>query len=116
MGLTSTTRSGLISQPLNLLDTRSAVQLGVVYNYLVYMILPIYVSLERSNPALREAARDLGANRWRTFVDVTLPDAASGIAAGSILFSSRSAATTSRQPSWVVPAATWPVNSSPANS
>lgn len=75
----------LTSHPLDVLDTRGAVQLGVVYNYVVYMILPIYVAFERTDPALREAARDLGATRWRAFRQVTLPQAAAGIAAGLIL-------------------------------
>ena len=75
----------LTSQPLDVLDTRGAVQLGVVYNYLVYMILPIYVAFDRADPALREAARDLGATRFRAFRQVTLPQATSGIAAGVIL-------------------------------
>jgi spermidine/putrescine transport system permease protein len=67
------------------LYTRGAVQLGVVYNYLPLMILPIYVAFERIDPALREASRDLGANRWRTLVQVSLPLARPGIAAGLLL-------------------------------
>lgn len=76
---------GLIDGPLSILYTRGAVQLGVVYNYLPLMILPLYVALERSDASLREASRDLGAGRLRTFVDVTLPIAMPGIAAGSLL-------------------------------
>jgi spermidine/putrescine transport system permease protein len=76
---------GIRDAPLAVLDTRFAVQLGVVYNYLPLMILPIYVAFERIDPALREASRDLGANRWRTLVQVSLPLARPGIAAGLLL-------------------------------
>jgi spermidine/putrescine transport system permease protein len=76
---------GLRDTALSVLYTRGAVQLGVVYNYLPLMILPIYVAFERIDPALREASRDLGANRWRTLVQVSLPLARPGIAAGLLL-------------------------------
>jgi spermidine/putrescine transport system permease protein len=58
---------GLRDAPLAVLYTRGAVQLGVVYNYLALMILPVFVAFDRIDPALREASRDLGANRWLTF-------------------------------------------------
>ena len=76
---------GVISNPLEVLDTREAVQLGVVYNYLVLMIIPLFVALDRLDPALREASKDLGANRWRTFRQVTLPLAMPGVVAGLLL-------------------------------
>jgi len=76
---------GLRHSPISVLYTRSAVQLGVVYNYLPLMILPLYVAFERIDPALCEASRDLGANRWRTLAQVTLPIARPGIAAGLVL-------------------------------
>jgi len=76
---------GLRDDPLAVLYTRGAVQLGVVYNYLALMILPVYVAFDRIDPALREASRDLGANRWRTFTGVSLPLAAPGVAAGLVL-------------------------------
>lgn len=76
---------GLLSGPLEVLYTRSAVQLGVVYNYMPLMILPLYVALERTSHSLREASRDLGAGRWRTLLQVTLPLASPGIAAGCVL-------------------------------
>lgn len=76
---------GLLGGPLDVLDTRMAVQIGVVYNYLPLMILPIFVTFERLDPALREASRDLGANRWRTLRQVTLPLAMPGIATGTLL-------------------------------
>lgn len=75
----------LIGGPLDVLDTREAVQLGVVYNYLPLMIFPLFVALDRLDPALREASKDLGANRWRTFRQVTLPLAMPGVAAGLLL-------------------------------
>jgi spermidine/putrescine transport system permease protein len=75
----------LIGAPLDVLDTREAVQLGVVYNYLPLMIFPLFVALDRLDPALREASKDLGANRWRTFRQVTLPLAMPGVVAGLLL-------------------------------
>jgi len=75
----------LRSTPLSILDTRAAVQLGVVYNYLVLMILPLFVSLDRLDPALREASKDLGANRVKTFLQVTLPLSTPGIISGMLL-------------------------------
>lgn len=71
--------------PIEILYTRAAVQLGVVYNYLPLMILPLFVALDRAGVSLREASRDLGANRWRTMWQVTLPMAAPGIASGCLL-------------------------------
>ena len=76
---------GLRSEPLQLLQTRGAVQLGVVYNYLALMIFPLFVTLDRLDPAMREASKDLGASRWKTFRQVTLPLAAPGIVAGLLL-------------------------------
>jgi len=75
----------LIGGPIEILYTRAAVQLGVVYNYLPLMILPLFVALDRAGVSLREASRDLGANRWRTMWQVTLPMAAPGIASGCLL-------------------------------
>lgn len=76
---------GLVDHPIDILFTRSAVQLGVVYNYLPLMILPLFVAFDRLDPALREASKDLGANRWATFRQVTLPLAMPGIVAGLLL-------------------------------
>jgi spermidine/putrescine transport system permease protein len=76
---------GLRDTPLALLDTRAAAQLGVVYNYLPLMIFPLFVALDRLDPALREASKDLGASRLRTFLQVTLPLAAPGVIAGVLL-------------------------------
>lgn len=76
---------GLLAGPLHVLDTRGAVQLGVVYNYLPLMIFPLFVALDRLDPALREASKDLGAGRWTTFRQVTIPLAMPGIVAGLLL-------------------------------
>jgi spermidine/putrescine transport system permease protein len=76
---------GLRSEPLHLLETRGAVQIGVVYNYLALMIFPLFVTLDRLDPAMREASKDLGASRWGTFRQVTLPLASTGIIAGLLL-------------------------------
>ncbi|MGH2596428.1 MAG: ABC transporter permease [Actinomycetota bacterium] len=76
---------GLRTEPLHLLQTRGAVQLGVVYNYLALMIFPLFVTLDRLDPAMREASKDLGASRWKTFRQVTLPLASPGIVAGLLL-------------------------------
>jgi spermidine/putrescine transport system permease protein len=76
---------GLIGGPINILDTRTAVQLAIIYNYLGFMILPLFVALDRIDHHMREASKDLGANRLRTFLQVTLPLAGPGIAAGVML-------------------------------
>jgi spermidine/putrescine transport system permease protein len=76
---------GLHNGSLAFLDTKAAVQLGVVYNYLVLMILPLFVALDRLDPAMREASKDLGAGRWKTFRQVTVPLALPGIVAGMLL-------------------------------
>lgn len=71
--------------PLEILNTRGAVLLGVVYNYLPLMILPLFVAFDRVAGPLREASKDLGAGRWTTFFRVTLPLARPGIVAGVLL-------------------------------
>jgi spermidine/putrescine transport system permease protein len=76
---------GLLSNPISVLDTRTAVQIAIVYNYLGFMILPLFVALDRIDGHMREASKDLGANRLRTFTQVTLPLAGPGIAAGVLL-------------------------------
>ncbi|HVD70742.1 MAG TPA: ABC transporter permease, partial [Actinomycetota bacterium] len=76
---------GIRDAPLAVLDTRFAVQLGVVYNYLPLMILPLFVALDRLEPALREASKDLGASRWKTLRQVTIPLSMPGIVAGTLL-------------------------------
>lgn len=75
---------GLIDEPLSLLYTETAIVIGLVYNYLPFVILAIYSSLQRLNPELLEASEDLGAPGWRTFLRVTLPLTMPGIAAGAV--------------------------------
>lgn len=77
--------SGLISAPLRLLYSDVAVLVGQVYGELPFMILPIYVALDRLDIRLLEASRDLGANRFWTFVKITLPLSRPGLLAGIVL-------------------------------
>ncbi|MFM7828672.1 MAG: ABC transporter permease subunit, partial [Actinomycetota bacterium] len=70
---------------IQILETAGAVQLAIVYNYLGFMILPLYVAFDRIDIRLREASKDLGAGRFSTFFSVTLPLAGPGIAAGVLL-------------------------------
>ncbi len=76
---------GLINEPLTLLYTNKAVVLGLVYAWVVGMILPCYASLVGLDQSLLEAAQDLYANSVRTFLKVTLPLTIPGIVSGSIL-------------------------------
>jgi spermidine/putrescine transport system permease protein len=76
---------GVLPEDLQILYTSKAVYIGVVYNYLPLMILPLYAALERMDWALVEAAQDLGDSAWRAFRRVTLPLVLPGIAAGSLL-------------------------------
>jgi len=76
---------GVISKPLAIINTDIAVQLGLFYSYLPFMVLPIYASVERYNFALSEAAADLYASRWDTLRSVLLPMVKPGIVAGCIL-------------------------------
>ena len=76
---------GVIHEPLPLLYNDGAVMLGLVYSYLPFMVLPLYATLERLDPALLEAAADLGARPWATLTRVTLPLSAPGIRAGAVL-------------------------------
>jgi spermidine/putrescine transport system permease protein len=78
-------RLGWISEPLPLLYNYGAVLLGLVYNYLPFMVLPIYAALERLDPNLVEASADLGARPAATFRRVILPLAAPGVRAGAVL-------------------------------
>lgn len=72
-------------QPLVILYTPTAVLIGMVYEFLPFMILPIYTSLEKIDNSLFEAAADLGASALRTFLRVTLPLSMPGVVAGTIL-------------------------------
>ncbi|HEY7590320.1 MAG TPA: ABC transporter permease [Candidatus Limnocylindrales bacterium] len=73
------------NQDLNVLGTPWAVLIGLVYGYLPLMVFPLYVTLERMDRTLVEASKDLGAGRWATFRQVTLPIALPGVVTGSIL-------------------------------
>jgi len=68
-----------------LLATSTAVVTGITYNFLPFMALPLYVSLEQIDQRLLEAAQDLYASRWKAFVRVTLPLSLPGIVAGTLL-------------------------------
>jgi putrescine transport system permease protein len=79
---------GLIVRVLGvprLLYTDTAMYIGVVYTYLPFMVLPLYARLSRLDPALMEAAADLGARPWRVFLRVILPLSLPGVAAGAAL-------------------------------
>jgi putrescine transport system permease protein len=76
---------GLIDAPLGIFATNTAVVIGIVYSYLPFMLLPLYAAIEGQDPALLEAAADLGASPWRAFSRITLPLSARGIIAGSLL-------------------------------
>ncbi len=76
---------GVISEPLTILNTSTAVYIGIVYSYLPFMILPLYTNLEKHDPVLLDAAQDLGANRWQRFWQVTWPQSLPGVFSGSAL-------------------------------
>jgi putrescine transport system permease protein len=75
----------LVSVPVVWLSTDSAMYLGMVYSYLPFMILPLYATLAKMDPALLEAASDLGASPRRAFWLVTFPLSLPGVAAGTLL-------------------------------
>ena len=77
--------TGVVTPPLDLLYTPLATGIGLTYSFLPFMVLPIYVAIERIDRRLIEAAFDLGADRWRVLSRVVLPLAAPGITAGAIL-------------------------------
>ena len=76
---------GWLDGPLDILGTRAAVFLAIVYNYVGFMVLPMFVALDRIDPALREASKDLGGTRTSTFMSVTLPLSGPGVIAGVLL-------------------------------
>ncbi|AWN35117.1 ABC transporter permease [Methylobacterium radiodurans] len=78
-------RLGLIGQPLEILNTPTAVLIGLVYAYLPFMVLPLYAVMSRLDPTLHEAAADLGAGPTRVFWTVSLPLSAPGLFAGALL-------------------------------
>lgn len=76
---------GIIDQPMQLLYSHTAVLVGLVYDLLPFMILPLYVNIEKLNPEYLEAAKDLGANSLTTFSKVIIPQTKQGIVSGCIL-------------------------------
>jgi len=75
----------LVAQPVVWLSTDSAMYLGIVYSYLPFMILPLYATLSKMDPALEEAAADLGASPKHVFWLVTFPLSLPGVGAGVLL-------------------------------
>ena len=78
-------QAGIIDTPIHLINTNIAVQLGLFYSYLPFMVLPIFAAVERYNFSLSEAAADLYAGRWTTLRRVVIPSVKQGIIAGCIL-------------------------------
>lgn len=76
---------GIISEPIQMLNTDFAVLVGLVYGFLPFMVLPIYASVERFEFRLVEASHDLGANDWHAFWRVVFPLTLPGVIAGCIL-------------------------------
>jgi spermidine/putrescine transport system permease protein len=76
---------GVTQEGIQMINTPWAVIGGLTYGYLVFMILPIFASLERMDPAVIEAGKDLYGNKLQTFLHVTLPQTRQGILAGSVL-------------------------------
>lgn len=76
---------GIVSEPLRIFATDSAVVIGIVYSYLPFMVLPIFNAIDRQDRALVEAAMDLGANRTSAFWTVTFPLSLPGVLAGCLL-------------------------------
>ncbi|HJF13305.1 MAG TPA: ABC transporter permease [Enteractinococcus helveticum] len=76
---------GLLEGPLDILYTALAVQIGVIYNYLPLMILPLFVAMDAAGKDLRDASYDLGAGKWSTFFRITMPLAMPGVISGCLL-------------------------------
>lgn len=77
--------NGLLGEPIRFLNTPYAVIGGLVYGYLAFMILPVYAALDRMDPALIEAGKDLYGSDWATFRHVTWPTTFQGVLAGCVL-------------------------------
>ena len=77
--------NGLFGSDVRFINTPYAVIGGLVYGYLAFMLLPIYAALDRMDPALIEAGKDLYGSRWQTFLHVTLPHTRQGVYAGMVL-------------------------------
>jgi spermidine/putrescine transport system permease protein len=81
-GIINTIITSIGLEPLHLINTRGAVVLGMVYNFLPYMILPIYTVMLKTDRSLVEAAQDLGGNKLDVFRNVTIPLSVPGIVSG----------------------------------
>jgi spermidine/putrescine transport system permease protein len=77
--------AGIAEDGVRMINTSWAVIGGLVYGYLAFMILPLYAALDRMDPSLIEAGKDLYGTRWQTFWHVTWPAAFQGVAAGCVL-------------------------------
>jgi spermidine/putrescine transport system permease protein len=77
--------NGVLNSDIRFINNSYAVVGGLVYGFLAFMILPIFASLDRMDPALREAGKDLYGGPWDTFRHVTLPHSMQGVLAGSVL-------------------------------
>ncbi len=77
--------TGLTSHPIEILNTNTAVYIGVVYAYLPFMVLPLYANLVKHDQSLLEAASDLGSSTFNSFWKITVPLARNGIIAGCML-------------------------------
>ncbi len=84
-GQRARTRSGCCRAKARLLSTSWAVIGGLTYNWIIFMILPLYVSLEKIDPRLIEASKDLYSSNTRSFTKVILPLSMPGVLAGSML-------------------------------
>ncbi|MDZ5699599.1 ABC transporter permease subunit [Chelativorans sp. M5D2P16] len=76
---------GVIDEPLIILNTTTAIYIGIVYSYLPFMVLPLYASLEKMDYSLIEAAEDLGCTPLSAFWKITFPLSRAGIVAGCML-------------------------------
>jgi spermidine/putrescine transport system permease protein len=77
--------NGLLNTDVRFLNTPYAVIGGLVYGFLAFMILPVYAALDRMDPSLIEAGKDLYGGPWQTFRHVTWPHTIQGVLAGSVL-------------------------------
>ena len=77
--------NGVLGGDVRFLNTPYAVIGGLVYGFLAFMILPVYASLDRMDPSLIEAGKDLYGGPWQTFRNVTWPHTMQGVLAGSVL-------------------------------
>lgn len=78
-------KMGAISEPIHMLNTSFSIYLVMVYCYLPFMFMPLYTALEKIDRRLFEAAADLGATQWQTFIRITIPLSVPGIKTGFFL-------------------------------